>query len=296
MFELDWGDLPIETLQPVEPSPARLTLYQQSIRNLELPSVVWNQFQAATQSGASSHQLAEIIKTDPVLSAAVLKAANCGGMVLVEIVDVDRAIARIGHSMTRGIVARHAFGSPAANAGKVYDLKVLWKHGIAVSVLAEVIARFIPDCDAHLAGTLGLFHDIGRMGFNLIPEFMQPATLDYETGHLVYEQARFSCSHVDMGRLVARHWQLPRTVEQGIELHHEPAYSDAATLPESIRAELLAVYLADLLAIRAGHGHEDAAIALPHPSFAAMLSQPLAEIANDRQVCMELDKLEHLEV
>jgi len=295
-FALECGDLPMERVRPVEASQSRLTLYAESIRNLPLPSVVWDEFQRACRDGASSRQLAEIIKTDPVLVAAILKAANHSGLVLVEIVDVDRAIARIGHSMARGIVAHYSFSASSAKAGKVYDNNLLWRHGIAVSVLAEAVARFVAGCDAHVASTIGLFHDIGRMGFNLVAEYMLPATFDAEQGHLAYEHARFSCSHVELGVVIARHWRLPKQIEQGIANHHLPAYADADSVPEGVRAEVLAVYLADLLAIRAGLATGESGIAPPRDSYAELMRAPLAEIANDRKVALELEKLQHLTV
>jgi HD-like signal output (HDOD) protein len=281
---------PYEQLLPAEGSPGRLTLYQKSISSLPLPPALWNAFQRACREEASSQQLGEIIKADPVLSASILRAANTAGIMMrAPVNDVGRAIARLGHSMVRSVVARHSFSSSSTSSGKEYDLQMLWKHGMAVSALAAVIARHIPDCNADEAGTLGLFHDVGRMGFNLITEFMQPAELDICKGHLVYEYGRFGCTHIDMGKILAHHWQLPEKIIQGIHYHHHPAYTDASAIPAEIRAEVLAVYLADMLAIRADCSGGNPGIILPHESFAPMLAKiTLAEIANDKRIHAEL--------
>jgi len=286
-----------EQLLPAEGSPGRLTLYQKNINSLPLPPALWNAFQRACREEASSQQLGEIIKADPVLSASILRAANTAGILMrAPVNDVGRAIARLGHSMVRSVVARHSFSSSRTSSGKEYDFQMLWKHGMAVSALAEVIARHIPDCNADEAGTLGLFHDVGRMGFNLITEFMQPAELDVAKGHLVYECARFGCTHIDMGKVLAHHWQLPEKIIQGIHYHHHPAYADASAIPAEIRAEVLAVYLADLLAIRADCGGGNPGMILPHASFASMLpNTTLAEIAEDKRVQAELTLIQTVE-
>ncbi len=286
-----------EHLLPAEGSSGRLALYQKNISSLPLPPALWNAFQRACRDDASSQQLGEIIKADPVLSASILCAANTAGILMrAPVNDVGRAIARLGHSMVRSVVARHSFSSASTRSGKEYDVQMLWKHGMAVSALAAVIARHIPDCNADEAGTLGLFHDVGRMGFNLITEFIQPAELDRCQGHLVYERERFGCTHIEMGEILAHHWQLPEQIIQGIHYHHHPAYAEASAIPSEIRAEVLAVYLADLLAIRADCGGGNPGMILPHASFATMLPQTtLAEIANDKRVQAELTLIQTVE-
>jgi len=296
-MNMDACTVAYEQLLPVESSQGRKTVYQQSISSLPLPSALWDTFQRACRDEASSQQLGNIIKDDPVLSASILRAANTAGIIMrTPVNDVGRAIARLGHSMVRSVVARHAFSSSGTASGKEYDLQMLWKHGMAVSALAEVVARHIPDCDADEAGTLGLFHDVGRMGFNLITEYMQPATLDTGKGHLVYEATRFGCTHIEMGELLAQHWQLPEKIIQGIHYHHHPAYAEASAIPADIRAEVLAVYLADLLAIRAGCDGGNPGMILPHASFAAMLPKiSLADLANDKRIQAELALIKTVE-
>jgi len=295
-IDLDASALAYSQLLPAKASAGRLTVYQKSISSLPLPPALWNAFQRACREEASSQQLGEIIKSDAVLSASILRAANTAGILMrAPVNDVGRAIARLGHSMVRSVVARHSFSS-SASSGKEYDFQMLWKHGMAVSALATVIARHIPDCDSDEAGTLGLFHDVGRMGFNLITEFVQPAELDVDKGHLVYECARFGCTHIEMGELLAQHWQLPEQIIQGIHYHHHPAYADANAIPADIRTEVLAVYLADLLAVRADCGGGNPGMILPHESFAGLLPKTtLAEIANDKRVHAELALIQTVE-
>ncbi|RLL56016.1 HDOD domain-containing protein [Mariprofundus sp. EBB-1] len=295
-FKINHDDTMYEQLIPAEGSAARLTMYKKSISSLPLPSALWNAFQRACDDGSSSSKLAEIIKEDPVLSASILRSANAVGLLHAPINDIARAISRIGHSMVRSVVASHSFSSSKTSEGKIYSIPALWRHGIAVSSLAEIIADHIPGCNRSEAGTMGLFHDIGNMGFNLITEYIQPAERDLAKGHLVYECERFGCTHIDMGLLLASHWQLPEKICQGIEYHHHPAYSDATSIPSEIRAEVLAVYLADLLAIKLDCVGGNPGIILPHASFASMLPDTtLADLANDKKVRSEIALIQAIE-
>ncbi|WP_161595158.1 HDOD domain-containing protein [Mariprofundus erugo] len=297
MLPLDDSCTLYSQLLPMAGSPTRLALYQNSIHSLSLPSALWDAFQRACNRGASNQQLADIIKSDPVLAATLLRSVNSAGFGLrTPINDVGRAISHLGHSLTRSVVARHSFSSNIASKGKEYHARTLWKHGMAVSALAEIVARYIPGCDGDEAATLGLFHDVGRISFDLFTQFMQSATLDPEKGHLAYECARFGCTHIDLGVLLATHWELPEKIVQGIIYHHHPGHSSADTVPEEVRAEVLAVYLADLLAIRLGFAGGNPGLMFPHASFAGMLSKAtLGEIMNDKRVSAELTRVAAIE-
>jgi len=292
-FEMEFheDDVIYKELVPAEGSPSRLSMYRKSIADLPLPPALWHKFQQAMANEASNQTLAKIIKEDPVLAAAVLRAANSASIIMrTPVNDVGRALARLGQSMVRNIVAQHAFSSSKSNPNSVeYPIDALWKHGMAVSATAEVLAQHIPNCDSEEAATLGLFHDIGRMGFNAIPEFSIPANLDTAQGHLQYEVARFGCTHIEMGQLLAEHWQLPTKIIEAMRYHHHPAYAEASSIPENVRGEVLAVYLADALAIHLGFGCGDTGIILPHASFSEYLTEvSLDDIAHDKRIHAEL--------
>ncbi len=297
-------DLPVEDknthfrqLKPSYGTASRLTMYEKSIKSLPQPPALWQAFQKACDNDASNKQLGDIIKDDPVLSASILRIANAPGLgVRITITDVGRAIAHLGTSMVRTIVSRHSFSGAFASSGKVYNVTKLWKHGMAVSAFAEIIAEEVPNCDPGLANTLGLFHDIGKMSLNLFTQYQQPATLDIEEGHLVFEHKRFSCTHIDLGVLLAKHWELPEAIVQGITYHHHPAYDESKNIPESIRAEVFAVYLADMMAIYLGFDTGETGIALPHPSFAPLLpNTTLRALLDNARVQQEVKRIEQVE-
>ena len=297
-FALPDNDKPyFKALIPSYGTASRLAMYEKSIQSLPQPPALWQAFQQACDHGASSQKLGEIIKDDPVLAADILRTANAPGLgVRVAITDIGRAVSHLGISLVRSIVSRHSFSKALNASGKVYHIHKLWKHGMAASALAEIIAEYVPGCNPDIASTLGLFHDIGKMSLNLFTQFQLPATLDMESGHLVFEYKRFACTHIDLGVLLAQHWQLPEAIIQGIAYHHHPAYAEPGDLPESIRAEVFAVYLADMLAIHLGFDTGDTAISMPHQSFEMMLpNTTLAEISALQRVQQEIKRVEQVE-
>jgi len=296
-FEMEFhqDDVMYERLIPASGSQSRLSMYRKNIADVPLPPALWHKFQQAMKEDASNQVLAKIIKEDPVLAASVLRAANSASIIMrTPVNDVGRALARLGQSMVRNIVAQHAFSSPNPKQSSYeYPIDALWKHGMAVSSVAEVLANYIPNCDREEAATLGLFHDIGRMGFNAIPEFATPAHWDVAQGHLTYEVNRFGCNHIEMGQLLAEHWQLPEKIIEAMHYHHHPAYAEADSIPERVRGEVLAVYLADLLAIHLGFGCANAGMVLPHESFSEYFSGiSLDDIAHDKRVHTELSLIQ----
>ncbi len=295
-FDLNQDSTALSSIQaPPEASASHLNIYEQNIKTLPQPPALWQAFQQACDKGASSKVLGNIIKDDPVLAAAILRIVNAPGLgVRTTITDIGRAIAHLGTSLTRSIVSRHVFSSSLKVSGKVYDTHKLWKHGMAVSALAEIIAEHIPSCSAETASTLGLFHDIGKMCMNLITQYRLPATFDHTQGHLTYEFAQFNCTHIDLGVLLGKHWELPEQIIQGIAYHHHPAYTEASAVPEAMRAEVLAVYLADMLAIHVGLGTESTSVAMPHPSFEPMLTTPLKTIADSEKVQREVERIKQV--
>lgn len=268
----------------------RLQSYKQAIAKLPMPPVLWDQYQRTSNAGASNHKITAIITSDPVLSAMILKTVNSPAFGLTKtIVNLNRAISHLGSNMVRGMVAKHCFSSVLPQKNNAYNIEALWKHGMAVSALAEVVSKHIPKCDAELAATIGLFHDIGRMGFNFFKTDHIPAMFDHDEGYLHFEAERFGCTHIEMGDMFAQHWHLPEKVRQGMAWHHHPGAVPIDAIPEAILPEIFAVYVADLLAKHLEFHGGNASKTLPHESYRTLIPKTnLYDIMHEKAVSKEL--------
>jgi len=260
-----------------------------------LPSV-WGEIQQALGRGDSAKDIANIVQNDPGLATEVLKAANSSGFNnSKEINDIGQAIVRLGFQAVRGIATQYCTSDFSRKWNSPFSIQDLWKHSMAVSTLSGITAQHIQGCNRGIATTLGLLHDIGRMGLNSMSQtpFHYPAEKDQ--GFLVYEQDHFDCTHIDAGILLAQHWGLPEVLQEGIRFHHHPALGDMNDIPEYVRKEVFAVYLADFLAIHFGFSGGNPHVVQPHQSLAPLLNTCLNEIAHKPIISKELWRIQAID-
>ena len=108
-------------------------------------------------------RLAEVIESDPALTAAVLRAANSAISSPAQWITTAReAVVRIGLDTTfnivSGMIVNSAFGD-LQRAG--LDAGELWRHLIATALLADAAASAAGERTE--AFTAGLLHDVGRL-------------------------------------------------------------------------------------------------------------------------------------
>jgi len=261
---------------------------------LHIPSlpVAWWEVDAAIEHGDGIEHIAEIIVSDPVLENELLRVANTPALNPGrEPMTVQQATGRLGFHAVRGIVLSHALVATPELWKGPFPVKQVWKHAIAVSVLAPLVARHIDGCKAGLSGVVGLLHDIGRIALNTMRQTPLSAKPDPQVGFLAYEVSQFGCTHIDAGVLLAEHWRLPEILVQGIAHHHHPACSIPDEVPATVRREVLAVCLADMLAIHAGFDGGNRLLAAPKKEWEEMLDTPLQSIASGSDVVRELARV-----
>ncbi|MDX8391958.1 MAG: HDOD domain-containing protein [Mariprofundaceae bacterium] len=261
-----------------EPPAASDTFIEQlqlKINSMPKPSWVWHTLQTAFAEHASMGEIGKIIAQDTALAAEMIHIANAPAFgLLTPIQDVERAVSHLGGNLVRSTATRHCLSGSLHHAAGFYDQQMLWRHAMAVSALAEQVARHVPHCNAREAATLGLLHDMGRMLLNHIlrASTMEPTHILLEPkGYLHWEAMIAGCTHIEAGTLLAVHWDFPDKLVQGIRFHHHPGHSEAAAVPEAVRNEVFAVYLADLIAIHMKFPGGNPCKSLPHASYADFL-------------------------
>lgn len=189
----------------------------------------------------SCRRLAEIISTDPVIVAELLKLTNSAYFgIRVRVSSVQQATSLLGVNLVSNLVVSLALmDSPKAYAEIPYfDVHCYWGHCMATSQICGVVARklgsqMVAPGEASLAG---LLHDIGIIVFaaNEKKKFSQI----FEEHRRRYDQAvaadqkppDFSSveeeflgfSHADLGAWLAEKWGLPLPILETIRFHHSP--------------------------------------------------------------------------
>lgn len=140
-------------------------------RNIQLPSfpdVVINIRTALEDPKCSSEHLADVVKTDPVLNARVLMAANSAfhNRAGIEIVDLNLAISRLGFEVVRNTaitLAVEQIFMASEHPELNNSIKVVWTSSLSLASMSFVIARNAGTVDPDSAYLCGLMHEIGKL-------------------------------------------------------------------------------------------------------------------------------------
>jgi putative nucleotidyltransferase with HDIG domain len=228
-----------------------------------LPCVGAQVFSRLLESQFSPAVLADIIESDPALTARILRLADREGVVISEgRFSVRRALDRLSAH-----VVRDALLSVRVSAASVSDdgpggaesllEKELLLHSLAVACCArEISAVTAPQTDPQLAYCAGLLHDIGKLALReaMPKSFVRIAEEAESSGSCscAVEAKHLGVDHAILGKRLCQKWHLPNQIGLAVWLHHSDTTAICGGMPEASLAQL--VQLADLTARQCGIG------------------------------------------
>jgi putative nucleotidyltransferase with HDIG domain len=204
--------------------------------------------------------LAEIIESDPALTAAILslihkEGLSCPG----EGFSVRRAIDKLpAHAVRQALLSVKVYPAFSRDERRVSFRKQLIEHCLAVACCAEDIAAILsPQVDSQLAYSAGLLHDIGKLALDeTMPRSFAGIVEQAQSQQacsIILEQKHLGLDHTILGKRLAVKWRLPDQIMLAIWLHHSDVNLLSQNMPEAKIAQI--VQLADLIARQAGSGH-----------------------------------------
>ena len=188
------------------------------------------------------------ITSDATLSAQVLRLANSALFgFAVEIDTVQHAVVALGLYRVQSLIMAVATSNYMRAALRTEALTKCWRHSLAAAFIAQEIGRAagLPPDRAY---TVGLLHDIGRLGLlvaypKAYDEILQEADRD-SVSLLDLEQRRFGLDHCEAGRLLTEEWRLPQEFWIATGRHHDPPQGGPLDM---LRVVHLSCQLADTL-------------------------------------------------
>ncbi|GAA5217305.1 HDOD domain-containing protein [Corallincola platygyrae] len=222
---------------------------------LELPkqSETYNQLKDLMASGADINQIAELLKTDLVVTAKLIKLSNStyyrGLRPCKSLVDaINRLGLQVTEQQVNAICMKPQFDMLSDGARQ--SAEACWRDAINVAVSCEQLARV---CDVNFAldpFTMGLIHNTGKMLIlRLFDELSQQRPMTDEDK--LQLEAAFEDYQGMFGATVLKSWGFPIGYQQLARQQQGLKYIDQG-LAASPELHLLFVAKRALIAIREG--------------------------------------------
>ena len=170
----------------------------------------------------------EMIKMDPTLVLRLLRVVNSPYYGLRQKVDsIPRALVVIGMNNLRNMVATEALKDifKISSNEEIFSRRLLWLHCAAVSICSQMISERIFGQNGENAFLCGILHDIGMIVEDQAVQglFIQACKAYKPESKPIteYERDIIGTDHCMIGYLLAREWNLPVEVQEGIKQHHK---------------------------------------------------------------------------
>jgi len=195
-----------------------------------LPEVTIRIIEIVEDPNSTARDLHKVIKTDPALSAKVLKVVNSAfyGMPG-QIASVDRAIVLLGMSAVKNIAVAASIARMfrSGQMSEQFTAKDVWRHSVAVAAAGRLIAK---TC-SRPAGLdevflAGLIHDIGILvERQAYAEQLTDVIARYTAGQGSFrdiEEQVIGADHQAFGDALTTKWKFPRHLRAVVGFHHCP--------------------------------------------------------------------------
>ncbi len=229
----------------------------------ELPSAVLELSEALRDPDAQIHSVVELVNTDPVLSAKILRVTNSAAFGIQRVTSLQQAIVLLGfqniwilvHQLMTAQVLQ-----PFARIEKD-EMAALWRHAAAVAVCAKRILLSAGYATHKIGATVitcALMHDVGKFllrGLQPIKKESDdlPAEDEIIPPTVIDEEERYGINHCRLGYLLSTYWKLPEQVCTSIGFHHHASFDNWIDIPRHVLRIVAMVALSDSVAAAAGY-------------------------------------------
>jgi putative nucleotidyltransferase with HDIG domain len=177
----------------------------------------------------SAAALAEVIQYDEVITANVLRLCNASYFGLSrKVSSLDEALVIVGNNNLKEIMVTSSsasFYKGAAGEGYMLEQGELWKHSIAVGIMAKELVKYAKGVNPGSAYTAGLLHDIGKRFLSSFvaedfKEIMAKVVHD-NSSFVEAEKELLGANHAELGGMIMSRWDFPKEIELAVLQHHD---------------------------------------------------------------------------
>jgi HD-like signal output (HDOD) protein len=231
---------PASAASPLPDGGLRADIVEIPVRLCNLPplNAIANQvIVLSANPDVDLHELAAVMGGDPAFAADLLFLANSslfGFRSRIQV--VSHAISVLGLDRIKALAVTAAMRSFLSKGGPL--LPRCWQHSAGCAIIAEEISPIF-DVKGDVAYTLGLLHDIGRLGLlKSYPTEYSPALCNSFPNVeeiLNAERALLKVDHCLAGAWMVKTWDFPSVFVQACEHHHEPISPSDSGLLQAIK-------------------------------------------------------------
>jgi putative nucleotidyltransferase with HDIG domain len=199
---------------------------------LPMPEVSMALSSAMQDENCSVSDIAEIIHSDPVLSAKLLRIANSPFYSYQGKIDsLNRAVMLVGTNGVRELVWACESISRFTRLGLSKEqLNGFWDHSLYTAIAAKTLAAKCKHPFAERVFLTGLLHDIGLLVmFQAIPGKMHwvwDVALQHGKSIPECERIELGIDHYQVGAEFLKQWQLPQSVVEVVGRQNGRLYGD----------------------------------------------------------------------
>jgi HD-like signal output (HDOD) protein len=169
----------------------------------------------------------EVIRTDPSLTAQVLRLCNSALMGFRErIAKIEHAVMLLGTERLRTLVLTCSLIEYVGHRVASEDVQSFWQHCFLTAALSERIARAIAHPQPEQAYLAGLLHDIGALPLLVVTSTESRERENIATwgwGESVeLERDHFGTDHCEVAQWIGVSWNFPPSLLEPMVKHHRP--------------------------------------------------------------------------
>ena len=219
-----------------------------STRVSSLPEIFIMINEVVNDPTSSFSDISRVVNLDTSLSARLLKIVNSSYYSFPSNIDtVTHAISIIGTEQLHDLaLATTILANFKGIRDKQVNMNLFWRHSLGVAIIARNLAIHCREPNPERFYLAGIMHDIGRLIIleNLPEESKEIMDRQREIGGIMWQIERevMGFDHADVGAALAKHWNLPLSLEEIIGNHHNPGRSKRYPLETTL------IHLADIIA------------------------------------------------
>jgi two-component system, cell cycle response regulator len=227
-------------------SPSPMESLLERLENLPtLPGVALKILEAVKNEKIDLDELGKILSLDPPLSGKILGLINSPFYSLpVKVTSVSHAVKLLGLNTVKKVALGFSLlrlVKPKADAE--FNYAEFWRDSVMAAVVCRLLAKDVLPSMVEDGFTLGLLHDIGRLGlnqsmpkqYNLVLKERRDSLCEYYEA----EKQVLGFTHMEMGGALIRQWGLPEFFCEPVQMHHFPELIESTTKPANTLGKIL---------------------------------------------------------